>query len=195
MKHLPDTPLGKLLDASLLVAPLLYLFLDTTYAARGWWDGPTGALHVVAAVVYGVAALRLITLATGRLQAVLAVVAVLGIVGNAGVGEDTIHVALGGNDLFREHGGPAALFKTLGFFFPLTFLLTAAAVRRSARRWTTALLVIGAVLFPVAHVGNISWLAIVDAVVMVVALGSLHSQLRLRSDELADGQLERVPQT
>jgi RibD domain-containing protein len=53
---------------------------------------------------------------------VLLVVAVLGMIGNAGVGENTLHVALGGNDIFDAQG-PANLFKTMAFFFPLTFLL------------------------------------------------------------------------
>jgi hypothetical protein len=98
-------------------------------------------------------------------------VAVLGIIGNAGVGDNTLHIALGGNDLFDEHG-PANVFKTMGFFFPLTFLLTALCLRGRTPVWWPALLVLGAVLFPIAHVANISWLAIVDALVMLAALGT-----------------------
>ena len=161
-------------DASLLLGPLAYLFLDSTYAARGWWDPQAGALHIVVAALYGVTAVRLVTLARGRLQAVLLVVAMLGVVGNAGVGEDALHVGLGGNDLFLEDG-PANVFKTMGFFFPLTLALAALALRTRVPAWVTALLVAGAVLFPVAHVQNISWLAILDAVVLVVALGYLYA--------------------
>ena len=61
----------------------------------------------------------------------------------------------------------------MGFFFPLTLLLGAVALRGLVPLWNAALLALGAVLFPVAHVDNISWLAIVDALVLVVALGSV----------------------
>jgi hypothetical protein len=164
-------PTDRLLDAALVLGPLGYLAVDCSYAARGWNDGPTAALHIVAAALYGLTALKLVSLTRGRTQALLLVVAVLGLVGNAGVGENTLHVALGGNDLFDEHG-PANVFKTMGFFFPLTFLLAALALRRRMPRWWSPLLALGAVLFPVAHVANISWLAIVDALVMLAALGT-----------------------
>jgi hypothetical protein len=170
MKLVRGTPVSTLLNASLIFGPLAYLFLDSTYAARGWWDAQTGALHIVVAAVYGVTAIRLVTLTRGRLQAVLLVVVMLGVVGNAGVGDDALHVGLGGNDLFLENG-PANVFKAMGFFFPLTLLLAAAGTWRRVPVWNSVLLAVGAVLFPVAHVANISWLAIADGVVLVLALG------------------------
>ncbi|MBV9822491.1 MAG: hypothetical protein JO144_09645 [Actinobacteria bacterium] len=172
-----SAPTERLLDAALLLGPLGYLALDCGYAVRGWDDGPTAALHILAAALYGLTALRLVGLTRGRAQVVLLVVAVLGLVGNAGVGENTLHVALGGNDLFDE-SGPANLFKAMGFFFPLTFLLAALLLRHRTPRWWPPLLALGAVLFPVAHVANISWLAILDAVLMLVALGSCRQVLR-----------------
>lgn len=171
-------PTERLLNASLVVAPLAYLAVDSSYAVRGWDDGPTAAMHVIAAALYGLAAIRLVSLTRGRTQAILLVVAVLGIVGNAVVGENTIHVALGGNDLFDADGGPANLFKSMGFFFPLTFLITAFALRTRTPSWWAPLLVLGAVLFPIAHVANISWLAIVDAAVMLLALGTCTRVIR-----------------
>lgn len=174
--HLAD-PTVRLLDASLLLAPLAYLALDCSYAVRGWDDGSTAALHIVAAALYGVAALKLVSHISGWPQAVLLVVALLGVVGNAGVGENALHVALGGNDLFDEQG-PANLFKMMGFFFPLTFLLSALALRRRTASWWPPLLLLGAVLFPVAHVANIAWLAIADALVMLAALGSCLKAIR-----------------
>jgi hypothetical protein len=177
-----DAPAQRLLDATLVVAPLVYLAVDCSYAARGWDDGPTAALHIVAAAVYGLAALRLVGLCRGRTQALLLVVAVLGVIGNAGVGENTLHVALGGNDLFDEHG-PATVFKTMGFFFPLTFLIAAVALRSRAPLWWPPLLAAGAVLFPVAHVANVSWLAILDAVLMLAALGTCAAVVRAPDPE------------
>jgi len=174
---LNSAPAERLLSASLVLAPLAYLAVDSSYAARGWDDGPTAAMHIVAAALYGVAAIKLVSMTTGRTQAILLIVAILGSVGNAGVGQNTLHVALGGNDLFDEDG-PAHVFKSLGFFFPLTFLIAAFALRPRTPSWWPALLIVGAALFPVAHVSNISWLAIVDAVLMLLALGALSRAVR-----------------
>lgn len=165
------TPAERLLDAALLLAPLAYLAVDSSYAVRGWTDGPTAAMHLLAAALYGLAAVKLVSLTRGRIQAPLLVVVVLGIIGNADVADNTLHVALGGNDLFDEQG-PANVFKTMGFFFPLTFLLAAFSLGRRTPRWWPPLLGLGAVLFPLAHVANNSWLAIIDALVMLAALGT-----------------------
>lgn len=173
----PEDPVRRLLDGALLAAPLAYLALDCSYATRGWDDGTTAALHIVAAAIYGLAALKLVSLTRGRTQAILLVAAVLGVVGNAGVGENTLHIALGGNDLF-DASGPANVFKTMGFFFPLTFLIAAVALRHRAPIWWAPLLALGAVLFPIAHVGNISWLAVIDAVIMLAALGTCTAVVR-----------------
>ena len=164
-------PALRLLDACLLLAPLAYLAVDSSYAVRGWDDGTTAALHILAAALYGLAALRLVTLASARTQTLLLAITVLGIIGNAGVGENTLHVATGGNDLFDE-SGPANLFKAMGFFFPLTFVVAAVALRSRMPVWWSPLLAGGALLFPVAHVSDISWLAIVDGGVMLLALGT-----------------------
>jgi hypothetical protein len=177
----PDQPIRRVLDACLLLAPLAYLAVDCSYAVRGWDDGTTAALHILAAALYGLAALSVVSLIRGRAQAVLLVVAVLGLVGNAGVGENSLHIALGGNDLFNE-GGPANVFKTMGFFFPLTFLLAAVFLRRRYPSWWSPLLALGAVLFPIAHVANISWLAIIDALVMLAALGTCMALIRGEAD-------------
>jgi hypothetical protein len=180
----PDQPIRRVLDASLLLAPLAYLALDCSYAVRGWHDGPTAALHILAAALYGLAALSVVSLIRGRGQAILLVVAVLGLVGNAGVGQNTLHIALGGNDLFDE-GGPANVFKTMGFFFPVTFLLAAWFLRQRSPWWWSPLLAVGALLFPIAHVANISWLAILDAVVMLTALGTCKAVIRADADRAA----------
>jgi hypothetical protein len=170
-------PTLRMLDAALVLAPLAYLALDCSYAARGWDDGSTASVHGLAAALYGLAALRLVILTRGRTRAVLLVIAILGIIGNAGVGDNTVHIALGGNDLFDE-SGPASVFKAMGFFFPLTFLVAAAVLRKQMPAWWAPLLGLGAVLFPVAHVANISWLAVVDAGIMLVALGTCAATVR-----------------
>jgi hypothetical protein len=49
----------RLLTASLLLAPVLFLAADTTYAARGWDDATAGVLHVLASIGYAFVALRI----------------------------------------------------------------------------------------------------------------------------------------
>lgn len=177
MRLIPGSPIARLLDACLVIGPLAYLFLDVTYVARGWWDPDTGALHLVVAVAIGLAGLRLVTLTDGWWQAVLAVVLVAGVVGDAGVGVDTMATGLGGVNLF-DADGPANLFKTMGFFHPLTLLLAAVALGRAVPGWTRGLLGLGALAFPVAHVANIGWLAVTDDVVVAVALGGVLAAVR-----------------
>ena len=53
------TPTDRLLTGALLVAPLLYLAADTTYATRGWDDAAGGVLHVLGAIAYGFVVLRI----------------------------------------------------------------------------------------------------------------------------------------
>lgn len=177
------TPATTLLRFSLLAGPLFYLFVDSLYSARGWTDGWTANLHAIGAVIYGGTALALVLLTRGRWQAVLAVVALLGAAGNAGVADNTLHVSLGAKDLFDSTASTAQLVKFGGFFFPMTFLIAAVAIRVAVPVWSRVLLALGAVIFPMAHVGNISVLAIVDAVVMVVALGGIWLALRSEDEQ------------
>lgn len=174
-------PATRVLQLSLLAGPLFFLFVDSMYAARGWWDGWSANLHAIGAVIYGGTALALVLLTRGRWQAVLAVVALLGVAGNAGVADNTLHISLGAADLFDSTASTTQLIKLGGFFFPLTFLIAAFTIRAAVPLWNRILLAVGAVIFPVAHVGNIKPLAIVDAVIMVVALGAIW--LSVRSDE------------
>jgi len=71
----PDVtaPAQRLLDGSLVLAPLAYLAPDRSYAVGGWDDGATAAPHIVAAALYGLAALGLVSRVHGRTQAVLLV--------------------------------------------------------------------------------------------------------------------------
>src|SRR4051794_35374138 len=68
---LDTSPMERVLDASLLLAPLAYLAVDSSYAVRGWDDGPTAAMHILAAAVYGIAAVKLVSMTAGRTEAVL----------------------------------------------------------------------------------------------------------------------------
>jgi len=53
------TPTDRVLNLSLIVAPLLYLVTDTIYATAGWDSATAGSLHVLGAIAYGLVVLRI----------------------------------------------------------------------------------------------------------------------------------------
>lgn len=162
-------PVIRVLDASLVIAPALYLLTDVLYAAHGWDDGRVATLNMLAAIVYGLAVARLVLFADGTLQAVLAITAAIGVPANLGTAVNTLHTHFGHEDLF-DLDGPANVFKMLGFFFPLTLLLGAIAVRKVTAFWATIALAVGAALFPPAHVANNDALAIIDGAILLMGL-------------------------
>lgn len=168
------TPTDRMLTASLLVAPLVYLAADTAYAANGWDDGAGGALEVVGAIGYGFVVLRVVAwLAPGsRLAMWMLLTGLTGMVGNAAYGFEAIHMSLGDTQLV-DQPGVANLIKPVGLFFPLSFLLVAWALRRLGYRAQAVLVLVAILAWPVAHVGDVAAVAVPVNVVLVVAFGSL----------------------
>lgn len=170
----PASPTDRVLTASLVVAPVLYLAADTAYTAKGWDDPSAGVLHVLAAIAYGLVILRVATWITGGswLTAGLLVTAVAGSAGNAVYGFDTIHQSLGDIALVDQTGA-AALIKPIGLLFPLSLALVALALRKIGQPLPALLTLIAAVGWPVAHIANVGPLAIVVNVLLVIAFGSV----------------------
>ena len=162
----PGSPVDRLLTASLLVAPLVYLLADTLYALRGWDDPAAAVVHVLGAVAYTLLLLRVLTWTGGVLAAVLLVVGALGVAGNVAYGFNTIHVSLGDTDLV-DASGAAVLIKPLGLLFPLLLLLAAVVVRQVRGDGAAALVAFGALAWPVAHIANVGWLAVLVNVALV----------------------------
>jgi hypothetical protein len=169
------SPTDRLLTASLVAGPLVYLAADTTYAARGWEADGTGAvLQVLGSMLYGFALLAV----AGRLprasvlRAVAVFTLIVGVAGNVAYGFDAIHVSLGDVSLV-DRSGAADLIKPLGLFFPLALLVAAIALARLGLRTPAALVALGAVVFPVAHIGNLAWLAVAGNVVLVLGFAGL----------------------
>lgn len=164
----------RLLTASLLVAPVVYLAADTTYAARGWDDGIGGLLAVLASIGYGLVFLRVAAWLrpAARLRAVLVVVGLIGMAGAVAYGFDAIHLSLGDTELVDQPGA-ANLIKPLGLFFPLTLGLVGGALLRLGARRQGGLVLVAALAWPLAHIGNIAPLAVAVNVALVVGLGSL----------------------
>jgi hypothetical protein len=168
------TPTERLLNGALLVAPLLYLAADSTYAARGWDDGTAGIIHVLGAIAYGFVVLRVTTWLplASKLAAVILVTGLIGLAGNVAYGFEAIHMSLGDVQLVHRSGA-ANLIKPLGLFFPLSFALIALALARLGRRWQALLVLIAMIAWPIAHIGDIAALAVAVNVALVVAFGSL----------------------
>ncbi|OHV41599.1 MULTISPECIES: hypothetical protein [Pseudofrankia] len=173
MNAVPGSPADRLLNASLVVAPVLYLISNVLYALRGWEsDSAGGIFHVLGAVAYTLVLIRIATWTSGTFAAVLLVVGSIGIAGNVAYGFDAIHVALGDVSLV-DRDGAAVLIKPLGLGFPLMLLLCAIALRRVAPRWVAILIGLAAVAFPIANIGNIPALGIADSVATVIGFGAL----------------------
>ena len=181
-----STPLERLLTASLVVAPAVYLIADLLYATRGWADPAAAVFHILGAVGYTVVLVRLVTLGHGTLAAVLLVVGAFGAAGDVAYGFNTIHVSLGDTDLV-DASGAATLIKPLGLCFPLTLLLGAAVLRRKAPGWTVALLAVSALAWPVAHIANIGWLAVLVNAVLLTVFSTVAVNLSRTPDPIPVG--------
>lgn len=179
------TPTHTLLTAALVVALLMYLAADSTYAARGWDDPTAGVLHVLGAIAYGLVALGVASWlpATSKLGAAIILVGLIGLAGNVAYGFDTIHMSLGDVALV-DRSGAAMLIKPLGLFVPLAFALMAVALRSLGHHLQALLVLIAAVAWPIAHIGNIAALAVAVNVLLVVAFGSLIGPRRQPATEL-----------
>jgi len=172
--HAAPTPTDRLLTASLLLAPPIYLLADSLYASRGWDDPAAGGVHVIGALLYGFVLLRLTSWARGRLAAGMLFAAVAGTAGNVAYGFNTIQVSLGGIDLV-DASGPAVIIKPLGLFFPLALFVGGVIALRVGQHRSGVLLMLSGAIWPIAHNGNIGWLAVAVNVLLVVAILPLAS--------------------
>jgi hypothetical protein len=168
------TPTDRLLTGALLVAPLIYLAADSTYAARGWDDGTAGVIQVLGAIAYGFVILRVASWlpASSKLAAIILLTGLIGLAGNVAYGFEAIHMSLGDVQLVHQPGA-ANLIKPLGLFFPLSFALVSVALVKLGHRWQGALVLVAMIAWPVAHIGNVAALAVPVNVALVVAFGSL----------------------
>jgi hypothetical protein len=178
-----STPLERLLTASLVVAPAIYLIADLLYATRGWDDPTAAVVHIFGAVGYTLVMVRLATLGKGKSAAVLLLAGAFGAAGDVAYGFNTIHVSLGDTDLV-DATGAATLIKPLGLCFPLTLLLGAAVLRGMAPTWTVVLLAASAIVWPVAHIANIGWLAVAVNAALVAVFSTVAVDLRRTPDPI-----------
>ncbi|HVY11327.1 MAG TPA: hypothetical protein VHB18_14380 [Mycobacteriales bacterium] len=168
------TPTERLLMAALLIAPLIYLAADSTYAARGWDDGAAGVIHVLGAIGYGFVVLCVAGWLPdrSRLAASIVLTGVIGLAGNVAYGFEAIHMSYGDLQLVHRSGA-ATVIKPIGLFFPLSIALIAIALIRLGRRWQGIVVLIASVGWPVAHIGDYAAVAVAVNVALVVGLGTL----------------------
>lgn len=166
------SPTDQMLTVSLIVAPLLYLATDTFYAVAGWDNATAGVLHVLGAIAYGLVVFRIATWlpSDSGLTAAFVITGLAGAVGNAAYGFEAIHQSFGDVALV-DRGGAAVLIKPVGLLFPLSMLLVAWALQRLHRRLPAALVLVGAVGWPIAHIANIGAVAVGVNLLFVVAFG------------------------
>jgi len=172
MKTVPGSPIDRLLTASLIAAPVILLIADVLYALRGWSDPTAAVFHVLGGIAYTFVMLRLTTWGNGALAAVVLIVGAIGVAGAVAYGFNTIHVSLGDTDLV-DASGAATLIKPLGLCFPGMLIGGAIAARRAAPAWAIVVLAVAAIVFPVAHIANIAWLAVADNVALVVSFATM----------------------
>jgi hypothetical protein len=170
----PAAPTERLLTASLVVAPVIYLAADSAYAARGWDDPSAGVLHVLGAITYAFVVLRVASWLPREslLRAAVVLTGMIGMAGNVAYGFDTIHTSLGDAKLVDQPGA-ANLIKPLGLFFPLSLALLAWGIARLGHRWQAVVVLVAAIVWPVAHIGNVATVAVAVDVALVLAFGSL----------------------
>jgi hypothetical protein len=168
------TATGRLLTASLFVAPLIYLVADSTYAARGWDDGTAGVFHVLGAIGYGFVVLRVAAWLppASRLAALILLAGLIGMAGNVAYGFEAIHMSLGDTQLVHR-SGTANLIKPLGLFFPLSLMIMAGGLARLGHRWPAVVVLLSAIAWPIAHIGDIAALAVAVNIALVLGFGSL----------------------
>lgn len=166
------TPTDRVLNLSLIVAPLLYLVTDTIYATAGWDSATAGSLHVLGAIAYGLVVLRIAAWAPSNsaLAAALVLTAVAGAVGNAAYGFEAIHQSLGDMALV-DRSGAAAVIKPLGLLFPLSMLLVSWVLQRLGIRLSAVLVLVGAIGWPIAHIANLGAVAVAVNLLFVIAFG------------------------
>ncbi len=134
----------------------------------------SGTLQVLGAIAYAFVVLRVAAWlpAESGLAAVILVTGVVGVVGNAAYGFDAIHQSFGDVELV-DRSGAANLIKPLGLFVPISFALIALALAKLGRRPQGLLVLVAAVLWPIAHIANLGPVAVITNVGLVVAFGSL----------------------
>lgn len=173
------SPRTRLIGATFVLAPLLLLVGDAVPA-------PAGAaimFYAFAAFMPVVVTLTgILEVAFPRAAAALTVLRALGIAAGVGFAIDGIHAELPGSVELIDDGGTAGVFvaNIPGLMFPLALIgLGLALVRAGAHpRFCGPALILAGLLFPISRIGEIVPLAMVDDLLLLLALAPLGLAIR-----------------
>jgi hypothetical protein len=173
-----QTSFTRLLQPAMVVAPLLLLASSIAYAVGGGSgeDQTGGAIQVYAATAFVFVVIGLARATEGafpRAATALTLVGVLGAVGGATFGITSIANALSGSRLQDVESAQIYVGLLLpGVIFPVALIGFGVALFRAGigPRASGPLLVLGAILFPLARINAIELLAVAGDLVLVAAL-------------------------
>lgn len=180
MSHGLTTPADRLFGGAMIVAPLLLIASTVAYTISGGFNGNEigGMVQIYAFTAWFLVVIgleRILQAPYPRAAVALTVLGALGVAGGIAYGVDSMHVAEFGMSA-EEIGwaGPLAL-NLPGILFPIAHIGFGIALLRAnvQPRWSGALLVVAAVLFPASRIPSVEALAVVADGLFIVALAPL----------------------
>jgi len=174
------------------VGPLLLLATTVAYIVngQGFSEGEVpGAIQIWAFILYGVAIVglaRLLDIPAPRAAAVITLVAIIGTAGGAAYGIDAIGLAVLDGTIVDSPVAPFAL-RIPGLAFPAALLTLGLLLARHRCVPITAgyALTFSALLFPIAHIGDLMGVALVSDVIGIVAMGAIALSLSTAANPVA----------
>lgn len=177
-----DAAWVRLFGGAMIAGPLLLLASVVAFVTGGGLNADElgGALMVYALVAMTVVAVgitRALQPSLPRMSAALLGVAVLGCAGGVGFGIDSIHAALPGHAGLEDADSAAAIVALFvpGVLFPLSFAALGVALWRARvdPPLSGLLLVVAAIMFPIANIPDVEIVAVAANAMFVVALAPL----------------------
>jgi len=170
------SPLTRLTGAAFLAAPVVLLSSSLAWNA----DVARGVLGFYACAIFLLVIVTLTQAIAGQFPRAAVALTVLGVLGAAaGVGFniDNIHGALLDDTYIVDEGGLASALvaNVPGLMFPLAWVGIGIALLRGGvqPRLSAITLIVAGALFPVARIGEVAELAILDDLLFCVALAPL----------------------
>jgi hypothetical protein len=171
-----SSPLTRLTGAAFVAAPVVLLSSSLAWSS----DVARGVLGFYACAIFVLVIVTLtqaIAVQFPRAAVALTVLGLLGAAAGVGFNIDNIHGALFDDTYIVDEGGLASVLvaNVPGLMFPLAWVGIGVALLRGGvqPRFSAITLIVAGALFPVARIGDVAPLAIVDDLLFCVALAPL----------------------
>jgi hypothetical protein len=186
--HCSEVPVNPVMrtttTVALVVAPIVMMASTIAYVVgdQGLSEGAAaGAIQIWAFIAYAVALVGLARTVEGaapRLAATGLVLALIGCVGGAAYGMDSIQAAVLGGTIESSAATPFAL-RIPGLAFPLALVLlgTLLARCRVAAAPSAMLVIVGGLLFPISRIADLPAVAVASDLVLLVGFAWIAAQL------------------